>query len=138
VQWQQVRRKQQQMQAISTHSSGFLVQNSTNTIRWEKPAPSEVKCNVDAAIFKDQGCYGVGMCLRDENGHFIAAKTAWFHGLAQPQEAEARGLKEAIIWLGNRGLTNVSIELDCKQVVDGISNNIGTNSEFGAINFKIL
>jgi hypothetical protein len=27
------------------------------------------------AIFKDQGCYGVGMCLRDENGHFIAAKT---------------------------------------------------------------
>jgi ribonuclease HI len=73
------------------------------------------------------------MCLRDENGHFIAAKTAWFHGLAQPQEAEARGLKEAIIWLGNRGLTDVSIELDCKQVVDGISNNIGTNSEFGAI-----
>jgi hypothetical protein len=75
VQWQQVRRKQQQMQAISTHSSGLLVQNNTSTIRWEKPAPGEVKCNVDMAIFKDQGCYGVGMCLRDENGHFIAAKT---------------------------------------------------------------
>jgi hypothetical protein len=128
----------------ATNASNFYSQqwslsvNNTSTIRCEKPAPGEVKCNVDAAIFKDQGCYGVGMCLRDENGHFIAAKTAWFHGLAQPQEAEARGLKEAIIWLGNRGLTEVSIELDYKQVVDGISNNIGTNSEFGAINFKIL
>jgi ribonuclease HI len=73
------------------------------------------------------------MYLRDENGHFIAVKTILFHGLAQPQEAEARGLKEAIIWLGYRGLVEMSIELDCKQIVDGISNNIGTNSKLGAI-----
>jgi hypothetical protein len=37
------------------------------------------------------------MCLRDENSHFIVAKTTWYHGLAQPQEAGARGLKETII-----------------------------------------
>jgi ribonuclease HI len=73
------------------------------------------------------------MYLRDENGHFIAVKTILFHGLAQPQEVEARGLKEAIIWLCNRGLTEVSIELDCKEVVDDISNNIGINSELGTI-----
>jgi ribonuclease HI len=98
-----------------------------------KPARGKVKCNVDATIFKDEGCYGVNMCLRDENGHFIAAKTTWSHNLAQPQEAEARGLKEAIIWLDYRGLTEVSTKLDCKQVVDDISNNIGINSKLGAI-----
>jgi hypothetical protein len=37
------------------------------------------------------------MCLRDENSHFIAAKTTWSHGLAQPQKAEAKGLKVTII-----------------------------------------
>jgi len=30
-------------------------------------------------------------------------------------------------------VSSVSIELDCKQVVDGISNNLSTNSIFGAI-----
>jgi len=31
---------------------------------WIRPVAKEVKCNVDAVIFKDQRCYGVGMCLR--------------------------------------------------------------------------
>jgi len=93
-----------------------------------------MKCNVDATIFQVQGCYGIGMCLRGEQGQYIAAKTAWYKGLPQPHEAEAHGLKEAINWLGTMmRLSSVSIELDCKQVVDGISSTIETNSTFGAI-----
>ena len=76
---------------------------------WRKPILGEVKCNMDAANFKDQRCYGVGMCLRDLNGEYIAAKITWFQGIPQPQEAEACGLKEAIIWFRNRGLMVVSI-----------------------------
>jgi hypothetical protein len=48
------------------------------------------------------------------------------YSLTQPQEAEIRGFKEAITWFGNRGLPDMRIELDCKPVVEGISNNIGT------------
>ena len=92
-----------------------------------------MKCNVDAAIFKHQGCYGVGMCLGGDRGEFIKAKTVWYKGLPQPKEAEARGLKEAIKWLGTMRFSRVSIELDCKQVVDDISSNFSTNSIFGAI-----
>jgi len=117
----------------STYDTRIQRHSSNNTIRWRKPALGGVKCNVDASIFKDQGCYGVGMCLRGENGKYISTKTAWFHGIPQPQEAEACSLKEAIIWLGNRGLTAVSIKLDCKQVVEDISNQIGANSELVAI-----
>jgi hypothetical protein len=83
-----VRQKQQHTAAATdADSSSGGLQTSNSTHRWEKPGLSEVKCNVDAAIFKEQGCYGVGMCLRDVNGKFIVAKTAWFYGIPQPQEA---------------------------------------------------
>ncbi|GAU39798.1 hypothetical protein TSUD_219730 [Trifolium subterraneum] len=114
-QWQLIRQKRQHTAAVTgSDSSAATLHSSNNTIRWRKPGTGEVKCNVDAAIFKDHGCCGVGICLRGDNGEFIAAKTAWFYGLPQPQEAEACGLRETILWLGDRGLTAVSIELDYK------------------------
>jgi len=100
---------------------------------WIRPLAGGVKCNVDVTIFKDQGCYGIGIFLRGDRGEFMGAKTAWYRGLPQPNEAEARGLKEVIKWLGTLRYTSVSIELDCKQVVDGISSNLNTNSTFDAI-----
>lgn len=38
-------------------------------------------------------------------------------GSPPPQEAETMGLRNAIIWLGHLGLSNVHFELDCKLVV---------------------
>jgi ribonuclease HI len=69
-----------------------------------------VQCKVYAAIFYDQRCFGIGMCIRDK--------------------AEAMGLKEAIIWLGEIELSKVSIELDCKLVVDDIGDRSVNKSEF--------
>lgn len=39
-------------------------------------------------------------------------------------------MREAIIWLSELGLSRVSIELDCKLVVDGISDSKVNHSEF--------
>jgi len=88
-QWQQVRLKQTCMGNVSDSGNNTVItqNNNTNVTRWRKPALGEVKCNVDAAIFKDQRCYDVGMCLRGGNSEFIAAKTDWFQGIPQPQEA---------------------------------------------------
>jgi ribonuclease HI len=129
-QWQRVRINHGRREQGEYHNSGMADHRQEG---WIKPVFGEVKCNVDAAIFKEQGCYGVGMCLREDRGEFIRAKTSWYKGLPQPKEAEARGLKEAIKWLGTLRFPSVSIELDCKQVVDGISSNLSTNSMFGAI-----
>lgn len=57
------------------------------------------------------------MCLQGDQGEYIAAKTAWYKGFPQPHEAEAHGLNEATNWLGTMILPLVSIELDCKQVM---------------------
>jgi ribonuclease HI len=77
---------------------------------WKAPAEGYVQCKVYAAIFYGQRCFGIGMCIRDK--------------------AEAMGLKEAIIWLGEIELSKVSIELDCKLVVDDIGDRSVNKSEF--------
>jgi hypothetical protein len=30
-----------------------------------------VKCNIDASMFKEQGCHGVGICLKGDYGMFV-------------------------------------------------------------------
>ncbi|MCI21856.1 60S ribosomal protein L23, partial [Trifolium medium] len=80
-----------------------------------------LKCNIDATIFKEQNCYGISMCVIDDKGNFIRARTLWKHGSLLPHELEAWGLKEAIIWLRELGFVNVVIEIDCKLMVDGIN-----------------
>jgi len=85
---------------------------------------------VDAAIFSDQRWFDVGMCIRNSQGHFIRALTKWLNGSHPLVEAEAIGLREAIIWLGELGLSRVLIELDCKLVVDDISDSIINHFEF--------
>jgi hypothetical protein len=42
-------------------------------------------------------------------------------------------LKEAILWLGELGLSNVHIELDCKLVTDSIMDRTNNRAEFGNI-----
>ncbi|GAU29180.1 hypothetical protein TSUD_275990 [Trifolium subterraneum] len=86
-------------------------QDSSSVHRWLKPGRGGVKCNVNAAIFQEQRCYRVGICLRGENREYIAAKILWFQRLPKPQEVEVCGLKEAKFWLGNINLVAVSIEL---------------------------
>ncbi|XVF67578.1 hypothetical protein PTKIN_Ptkin10aG0132100 [Pterospermum kingtungense] len=66
--------------------------------KWHPPPPSFVKCNCDAATFSDSGRVGLGMVLRDEQGHFLACRMLSVSGLPAVPECEALGLFEAIAW----------------------------------------
>jgi ribonuclease HI len=101
--------------------------------RWQPPDADYLKCNVDAAIFEEQRSFGIGMCIRDSHGNFIKASIKWYDGVPPPSEAEAMGLKDAILWLGQLGLSKVQIELDCKLVVESILDRTNSQSEFGTI-----
>ncbi|GAU38783.1 hypothetical protein TSUD_163580 [Trifolium subterraneum] len=46
-------------------------------VRWEKPALDWVKCNVDVAFVSGSGRTSMGLCFRDNNGHFMADMTQW-------------------------------------------------------------
>jgi len=63
----------------------------------------------DVALFDDQRCFEIGMCLRNVLGHFIKVLTKWYEGTPPPSEGEALRLKEAISWLGQSVLSKVHI-----------------------------
>jgi len=101
--------------------------------RWQPPEKDYVKCNIVAALFGEQRCFGIGTCIRNSHGHFIKAQSKSYEGVPSPPEAEVLGLRDAILWLDNLGLSKVHIELDCKLVVDNIVDSSKNESEFGNI-----
>jgi len=42
---------------------------------WKKPAPDRYKCNIDASFSTSLNKVGLGMCLRDDDGAFVLART---------------------------------------------------------------
>ncbi|CAJ2647596.1 unnamed protein product [Trifolium pratense] len=51
-----------------------LVQQQTY---WSKPRIGRYKCNIDASFSMPHNKVGVGMCIRDDKGQFVAARTEW-------------------------------------------------------------
>ncbi|KAL5159494.1 hypothetical protein HKD37_15G043803 [Glycine soja] len=77
-----------------------------------------IKCNNDDTIFKEYHYFGDGICLSDEHGHFIKAKTLWQLGIPNPQEVDDWDLLQALKWIPNMDVHYIVIELDYKTVID--------------------
>ncbi|MCI89705.1 putative ribonuclease H protein, partial [Trifolium medium] len=48
----------------------------------------KLKCNIDAAIFAELNRFGVRMCLRNDDGQFVKAKTRLMEDTLPAFEAE--------------------------------------------------
>ncbi|XP_024634419.1 uncharacterized protein [Medicago truncatula] len=59
---------------------------------WEKPSPGRFKCNVDASFSTTLNKVGFGACIRDAEGNFVIARTAWTTLLLDVNMGEAMGL----------------------------------------------
>lgn len=93
--------------------------------KWKKPPDGWTKINIDAAIQTQTGDIGVACVARDDRGRFLAARGAKCRGFNQVREAEAVGLREALLWMKEWKTTNCIFELDAKLVVDAVYNNTG-------------
>ncbi|GAU12587.1 hypothetical protein TSUD_131970 [Trifolium subterraneum] len=49
----------------------------SDLVRWEKPDLDWVKCNVNVAFVSGSGRTSMGLCFRDNSGHFMAGMTQW-------------------------------------------------------------
>ncbi|GAU27012.1 hypothetical protein TSUD_313740 [Trifolium subterraneum] len=94
-------------------------------VRWEKPALDWVKCNVDVAFVSGSGRTSLGLCFRDNSGHFMAGMTQWQQTVISSVEGEAwtlllameearhRGLDRSACFMGNiarRGVSSLGEE----------------------------
>ncbi|MCH79659.1 hypothetical protein A2U01_0000412 [Trifolium medium] len=84
---------------LRASAAALAVQATEHVNRWQPPPRGKLKCNIDAAIFAELNMFGVGMCLRNDTGQFVKAKTRLMEGTPPPLEAEAMGLREALNWL---------------------------------------
>ncbi|KEH29610.1 hypothetical protein MTR_4g046027 [Medicago truncatula] len=58
----------------------------------QKPASGRYKCNIDASFSSSMNCVGIGICIRDDVGEEVLAKTAWFSPLCDVAISETIGL----------------------------------------------
>ncbi|KAG5020095.1 hypothetical protein HKD37_06G016576 [Glycine soja] len=93
-------------------NGGAIVAHDNNHTHWNKPYPGALKINVNA-----------GIVIQDELRRFLKAKTITSHGNIKPKEAEVWALSQALIWMTNMELQNVTFEVDCKAVMDGFNSN---------------
>lgn len=102
-------------------------------IRWERPPSGFMKCNIDAAIFKELRMTGGAAIIRDHDGEFMVCRIFKHQGVLDAREAEAKALLEALNWATSMDLQHVIFETDAKLVVDAIQSNPMDHSEFGTI-----
>lgn len=99
--------------SILLHAHGQQVQSSTHqkqsshqhhphtgavTHQWMPPSLGRYKCNIDAAFSNQFQWTSIGVCLRDDSGTFVLAKTLQFNHLYPVVVGEALGLFHALRW----------------------------------------
>jgi len=104
-----------------------------NDLKWIKPSPRIFKCNVDAAFSQARKRVGIGVCIRDDEGRYVLAKTEWMTPLLDVDLGEALGLLSAMYWVRDLQLGIVDFELDSKTVVDSLYDSKSGVSNFSAV-----
>jgi hypothetical protein len=101
-------------------------QNSTGTAdpnRWHKPQQGRHKCNIDAAFSSIRNHTGIGICLRDDNGAFVLAKTM----------SLSLGLLYAMQWMHDMQFDNVDFVVDSKITTYAFHSKRIDVTEFGHV-----
>jgi ribonuclease HI len=119
--------------AQNYQSLANITQSAPQQTKWSKPSIGRYKCNIDASFSHSTNKVGIGICIRDEHGQFVAARTEWMEPILDVEVGEAMGLLSALIWVVELQLHNMDFEMDCKRVVDGLYSNRTYTSDLGAI-----
>ncbi|GAU28887.1 hypothetical protein TSUD_293390 [Trifolium subterraneum] len=109
-----------------------------DVVRWEKSSLDWVKCNVDVAFVSGSGRTSMGLCFRDNSGHFMSGMTQWQQTVISFVEGEAWALLLAMEEARHRGLNRVQFESDSKVLIEAIHMKRRGNSEFLSIVHDIL
>jgi len=119
--------------ANTTNSAvSFLGQQHQNLppISWQQPSRGRVKCNVDASFSDVLNRTGIGLCICDEDGVFILAKSIPVPFLHSVNVGEALGLYYALEWLSDMRFDNVDFALDSKITADAFNHPRPDVTEF--------
>jgi ribonuclease HI len=101
------------------------------TAPWMKPDCGWAKVNVDAAFDKGGRKMGFGIIIRDQEGKFLAAKSAIRMGRWELAAAEALATYLGVLLGQEMGVQQMILEGDAKQVTEAIRAKEGNDSMIG-------
>ncbi|XP_026459934.1 uncharacterized protein LOC113360661 [Papaver somniferum] len=84
---------------------------------WDAPSHDQKKLNIDAVWTSVNEPSSFSLILRNDAGKFVQGRAGSISATS-PEEAEALGLLHASAWAVEEGLTNFSVEGDCKNLFD--------------------
>lgn len=87
---------------------------------WKAPEPSELKLNVDGAIFVERNKVGVGSVLQDAEGRVIMAATKSETHTSDPLEIEFSALFRGVQLCVPLGIQKLKIESDSLLAIEAI------------------
>nr|ABN06084.1 Polynucleotidyl transferase, Ribonuclease H fold [Medicago truncatula] len=108
-------------------------QSLVPSISWERPSRGRFKCNVDAGFSTSKNRIGIGICVRDDDGAYVLAKTISFDVVHPVRVGEALGLYHALEWLSDMQFDNMDFAMDSKITYDAFNSQKDDISEFGHI-----
>jgi hypothetical protein len=111
--------------------------NSSSSVRtdtvWQRPSAGRLKCNIDASFSNSLNRTGIGVCIRDDEGSFVLAKTINFSPKCSVPLGEALGLLHALQWLRDLRKDNIDFVLDSKIVTEAFHRQRPDVTEFGQV-----
>jgi ribonuclease HI len=104
----------------------------TDTV-WQRPSSGRLKCNIDASFYNSLNRTGIGVCIRDDEGSFVMAKTINFCPKCSVPLGEALGLLHALRWLRDLRKDNIDFVSDSKIVIEAFHRQRPDVTEFGQV-----
>ncbi|KAL0001855.1 hypothetical protein SO802_015636 [Lithocarpus litseifolius] len=101
---------------------------------WTPPCEGWYKVNVYGTMFKETGCCGIGIVIRNERGLIIGAMSKKMDISLEALEVEAKAFEEGILLVGDLGLKDIVLEGDAKVVIDTLA---GSSSPLSSIQMII-
>ena len=100
---------------------------------WKPPCSPFCKINFDGALFQDQKMAGIGVVIRNPNGHVIGALSDRIFLPAIVDEVEALACRKAISFALDLGVENVILEGDSMTIIQALNSDSSCASSYGHI-----
>ncbi|VFQ99079.1 unnamed protein product [Cuscuta campestris] len=84
--------------------------------------PEITRCFIDAAVFEQNNSTSVAAALLDNTGSFVGGFNKLVSCPLVPRYVETVAIKEALSWLKEKNIQEVSIFSDCAQAVHALKN----------------